>query len=168
LDTSFVVPQTPVQVAGFVRPFGEAPPDFEGRTVVDVAVARALLGVGWGPQGTAAPFLRIDPAGLVIDLANPELGERHHIRIGDQLIDLLSLPASPLIVGVEQGPRRYAILQGHRVQVFRDFARFSEALSRLLDGAARMHALYARGAYATASNTVQAREIAVHLSQPGS
>ncbi|RMF96424.1 MAG: metallophosphoesterase, partial [Gammaproteobacteria bacterium] len=33
LDTSFVVPQTPVQVAGFVRPFGEAPPDFEGRTV---------------------------------------------------------------------------------------------------------------------------------------
>ncbi|HHQ14720.1 MAG TPA: metallophosphoesterase [Chromatiales bacterium] len=166
LDLGLMTPQTPVRVIGFVRPFGEAPPDFEGRTVVDVAVARALLGVGWGNQGTTAPFIQIDPAGLVIDLDNPDLGERHHIRIGDVVIDLTQLPASPVIVGNSSGRRRFAIMQGHRVQMFRDFDRFVETLTGLLDGSTALRSLYAQGAYDTATNTVHARTIAVHLLSP--
>lgn len=167
LNLDFVIPQTPVRVIGFVRPFGEAPPDFEGRTVVDVAVARAMLGVGWGIEGTMAPFVQMDPAGLVIDLDNPDLGQRHHIRIGDVLIDLTELPASPTILGTAEGRRRFAILQGHRVQVFRDFDRFVATLTELLNGATVMRGMYAEGGYDTLNNTVRARIIGVHLKTPG-
>ncbi len=166
LNLDFVVPQTPVRVTGFVRPFGEAPADFEGRTVIDVAIARANLGVGWGTGGTTAPFIQMDPIGLVIDLDNPDLGERHHIRIGDVIIDLNELPASPTIVGQDEGRRRFAILQGHRVQVFRDFDRFVETLTGLLDGSTVIRSMYAQGAYDTLNNTVKAHIIGVHLKTP--
>lgn len=165
LNTDFVIPQTPVRVIGFVNPFGEAPPDFEGRTVVDVALARAILGVGWG-SGTTAPFVMMDSTGLVIDLENPDLGERHHIKLGDVIIDLKELPASPTIIGMEQGRRRFAILQGHRVQVFRDFDRFVATLTELLDGSTLMRSMFAQGAYDTVNNVVDASIIGVHLSTP--
>ncbi len=163
LNLDFVIPQTPVRVTGFVRPFGAAPADFEGRTVIDVAIARAILGVGWGVGGTTAPFLQMDPAGLVIDLDNPDVGVRHHIRIGDVIIDLNELPASPTIVGKDTDRRRFAILQGHRVQVFRDFDRFVETLTSLLDGSTVMRSMYAQGAYDTVNNTVEAHIIGVYL-----
>ncbi len=166
LNLDFVVPEMPVRVIGFVSPFGEAPADFAGRTVVDVAVARALLGVGWGVEGTTAPFLQMDPAGLIIDLDNPDLGERHHIRIGDVIIDLTTLSASPTIIGKDEGRRRFAILQGHRVQVFRDYDRYVAALTELLNGSTIIRSMWAQGAYDTASNTVQAHIVNVHLHTP--
>lgn len=166
LNLDFVIPETPVRVIGFVRPFGEAPADFEGRTIVDVAIARALLGVGWGVDGTTAPFVQMDPAGLVIDLGNPDLGERHHIRIGDVIIDLTELPASPTILGNDEGRRRFAILQGHRVQVFRDFDRFVTTLTELLDGSTVIRSMWAQGAYDTLNNTVHAHIVNVHLKTP--
>lgn len=166
LNTDFVIPQTPVRVIGFVNPFGEAPPDFEGRTVVDIALARAILGVGWTVNGTIAPFVVLDPTGLVIDLDNPDLGERHHIRIGDVILDLNELPASPTIIGKDEGRRRFAIKQGHRVQVFRDFRRFVATLTELLDGSTAMRSMYAKGAYDTVNNIVDANIIGVHLITP--
>ena len=57
LDVLGLTPDSPARVFGFVTPFGLAPPDFVGRTVVDVSLLRAELGVGWGASGTAAPFL---------------------------------------------------------------------------------------------------------------
>jgi len=166
LNLDFIMPLTPVRVTGFVRPFGEAPADFEGRTVVDVAIARAILGVGWGVEGTTAPFIQMDPIGLVIDLDNPDLGKRHHIRIGDVVIDLNELPASPTIIGKSEGRRRFAILQGHRVQVFHDFNHFVETLTGLLDGSTVIRSMYTQGAYDTLNNTVNASIIGVHLKTP--
>ncbi len=163
LGMDSVLPDTPVSVRGFVSPFGLAPPDFEGRSVIDVAVARARLGVGWGETGTTAPFLMADPTGLVIDLDNSDLGERHFIRIGDVVLDLMDLPASPTIVGNDDGRRRFAILQDRRVQVFRDFERFVGTLNGLLDGSTVARSLHARGAYDTAANTVTATVIGVHI-----
>ncbi|HJP38296.1 MAG: metallophosphoesterase [Gammaproteobacteria bacterium] len=163
LNLDFVVPQTPLRVIGFVNPFGEAPADFAGRTVVDIAIARAMLGVGWGSAGTTAPFVQMDPVGLVIDLDNPDLGERHHIRIGDRLIDLHELSASPTIVGNAEGQRRFSILQGDRVQIFRDFDRFVTTLSELLNGSTVMRSMHAQGAYDVQTNTIQVRKAGVHL-----
>ncbi len=163
LDTAFVIPGTPVQVRGFANTFGEAPPDFEGRTIIDIAVARAHLGVGWGVSGTAAPFLVADPNGLVIDLENPDLGSRHHIRLGDVVINLKDLNASPTIIGKRDGRRRFAIKQGYRVQVFRDFSRFMNTLNLLLDGSTRMRSMHAKGAYNSVENTLTASVIGVYL-----
>ena len=57
-----LTPDSPARVFGFVTPFGFAPPDFVGRTVVDLRELRAQLGVGWGVTGTAAPFLSMGDA----------------------------------------------------------------------------------------------------------
>ncbi len=91
LDVLGLTPDSPARVFGFVTPFGFAPPDFVGRTVVDVRDLRAELGIGWGADGTSAPFLSMGDTGLVVDAANPDLGLRHHIRIGFRLIDITGL-----------------------------------------------------------------------------
>jgi hypothetical protein len=166
MNLPFVEPETPVIVYGFVNEFGEAPPDFEGRTVVDIATARAKLGVGWMPNGTTAPFLSLGPDGIVIDLENEEIGERHHIKIGNVVIDLKELPESPTIKGADGRRTRYAILQGDRVAMFRDFDRFVETLGNLLDGSNRAYSMHASGRYVRAANTVIAHTIGVRLETP--
>ena len=55
----------------------------------------SALGIGWGLEGTTAPFFSMDPIGLVLDLGNPSIGSRHHLLTGERMIDLLDLPASP-------------------------------------------------------------------------
>ena len=52
-----VAPGEAAKVIGFVAPFGSAPPDFEGRTVIDRRELPDVLGIGWGEDGTTAPFL---------------------------------------------------------------------------------------------------------------
>ncbi|MCU0974714.1 MAG: DUF4382 domain-containing protein [Steroidobacteraceae bacterium] len=136
-----------VRVFGYVEPFGLAPPDFRARTVVDFAELRAQLAVGWGSEGTTAPFLEIGPAGLVVDLANPDLGLRHHLKIGPRVIDLTGQPAMPRIVPPAAGPVAYVIRQDGTSQGFGDFARFAEDLARRLDGSARMTGFGATGRY---------------------
>ncbi len=44
------------QLFGFVTPFGTAPPDFRADTFVDFSDRRAGLALGWGVNGTTAPF----------------------------------------------------------------------------------------------------------------
>ena len=57
----------PVVVYGFPYEFGAAPPDFEGRTIVDYSDVRSALGVGWGAKGTTTPFLMMGSDGLLLD-----------------------------------------------------------------------------------------------------
>jgi hypothetical protein len=168
LGLGFVEPETPLIVYGFVNEFGAAPPDFAGRTVVDIATARAKLGIGWLPDGTTAPFLTIGPAGIVPDLENPDLGKRHHIKIGNVVIDLTELPAAPTIAGLgsDNQRTRYAILQGDRVQLFRSYDRFVETLGELLDGSTVAYSMHAAGRYVRSTNTVHAHTIGISLGSP--
>ena len=166
LSLGFVEPDTPVLVYGFVNEFGTAPPDFEGRTVVDIATARAKLGIGWRPNGTTAPFLSLGPGGIVPDLENPELGERHHIKIGDVVIDLMQLPAAPTIAGVDNRHTRYAILLGDRVQLFHSFDRYVETLGELLNGSNVAYSMHAAGRYVRGTNTVHAHTIGIRIGNP--
>ncbi len=74
-------------VIGFVTPFGSAPPDFVGATVVDHRDLPSTLGIGWGAAGTTAPFVSMSATGLVIDITNKGIGDRHFILSGMQKLD---------------------------------------------------------------------------------
>lgn len=163
LDVAGFAPGDPAAALGFVTPFGAAPPDFEARTLVRFDEIRAMLGVGWGLGGTAAPFLSMGPDGFVLDPANPELGERRYLKIGGRLIDITTLP-SPLTVAPTDGrPRVYAVALFRRVEVYRDFAVFAERVATLLGGGSTLRALHARGQYAADGVTLEANCVVATL-----
>lgn len=152
----------PVRVLGFVKAFGEAPPDFEGRTLIGPADLPAVLGVGWGTTGTAAPFSAMGATSLVIDLANPDIDERHHMLIGRERIDLFDLPASPSIEP-SGPPRVYGIWEPGHVELFKDFGGFVDELALRLSDTDRARNLAAYGRFATATNSLTANKIVVHM-----
>jgi hypothetical protein len=150
------------RVFGFVTPFGEAPPDFEGRTVVDHRDIPAALGIGWGPEGTNAPFLSMQMSGLVIDLANRDIGSRHHLLLGRELIDLFDLPGSP---AVQPGDGRglYGLWEPGHVESFADFAGFVDELGLRISAGDRAVSLAAYGTHDEGANAVIANRVVVHL-----
>jgi len=162
LDVLGLTPDSPARVYGFVTPFGFAPPDFIGRTVVDFSELRAELGVGWGDAGTAAPFLSMGVDGLVVDSGNPDLGLRHHIRIGFQIIDITGL-ATPVTVAPAANRTLFAIGDGVSVELFHDWAPFVDRLTTRLSGGAKAQAMFARGAYDAGSFTLTANTVAIAL-----
>jgi hypothetical protein len=149
-------------VVGFVAPFGEAPPDFFGRTVIDHRDIPVALGIGWGLEGTNAPFSSMGPSGLVVDLANPDIGVRHHLKLGRHVVDLFDLPGTPSIV--PDGTRSlYGLWEPGHVELFVDFAEFVDELAIRIGGGDAARALAAYGAYDESTNTVTANRIVVHL-----
>ncbi|MDH4260799.1 MAG: hypothetical protein OEW16_10935, partial [Gammaproteobacteria bacterium] len=148
-----------------VTPFGFAPPDFVGRTVVDVRDLRAELGIGWGVGGTSAPFTSMGDAGLVLNPATVGLGLRHHIRIGFRVIDLTGL-ASPVTVAPAMGRRLFALGEPGHVELFRDWAAFVARLTEKLNGGAKAQAMFAHGAYDAGSFTITANHVAIALKMP--
>lgn len=153
----------PVVAFGFPSAFGTAPPDFEGRTVIDFSDVRSVLGVGWGSAGTTAPFLSMDGEGLLLDHLNEDIDQRHHIKQGPVLIDLTALNSGTLII--PPGDRRsvFALKRGDSLHLYRDFADFSAALTEALDGSTTARSMYARGHYDAGSNIFTAWKIAVIL-----
>jgi hypothetical protein len=115
----------PVWVAGFMSPFGSAPPDLGAVAVnneASVQVAGGQVGGGastapgtgicglgsqvcdpaslqvlWSLDGTATPFEVSSASGFSINLGNPAVYSAV-IRIGPESIDMKSLPASPMVV----------------------------------------------------------------------
>jgi hypothetical protein len=162
LAVSLPGPEEPMRVFGFVTPFGAAPPDFEGRTLVDFRDVRAYLGIGWGLEGTSAPFLMLGPEGIALDMGNPDIGTRHHVLIGPRIIDLQAL-AAPARIMPADGLGVFAIAQGRRVEVFGSFAVFTERLAALLGGGADALALYATGTFEASTATLIAYRVSVRI-----
>lgn len=168
LDLSRLVTGSAARVFGFVTPFGAAPPDFRGRTVVDYIDVLAVMAVGWGPNGTSAPFLSMGEAALVLDHANPDFGLRHHIAIGPRIIDIRNLPGAPTLVpAASSGAGMYAIGEPNNVEMFSDFAAFSAALATRLGGGAKAYGLHAKGHFDAGSGTFRARAIGIALGPSG-
>jgi hypothetical protein len=120
------------------------------------------MGIGWGEDGTTAPFLSMGDTGLVVDGDNPDLGLRHHIKIGPVLIDITQL-ASNVTVAPAAGRTLFALGEPGNVEVFRDWAPFVARLNEKLNGGATARAMYAHGAYAAGSTTLTANYVAVAL-----
>jgi hypothetical protein len=151
------------RVFGFVTPFGTAPPDFEGRTLVDFRDVPAVLAVGWGLAGTNAPFFAIDATtGLVIDQNNSRIGARHFIAIGPRLIDITALASGPRVAPDVSNPGVFAIGEPRRVEVFTTFADFVARLNAKLLSQ-RVVSLTATGSYDEATNVLTSRRVLVEM-----
>jgi hypothetical protein len=150
-------------VVGFVRPFGGAPPDFEGRTVIDHRELPSQLGIGWGASGTTAPFSSMGASGLVLDIHNPSIGERHHLVVNMRVVDLTTLAMAPTLAPPTDGRAVYGISVGPDIRMFTSFAEFSSALALELGGGRRAIALTAGGRYEAGNATLYANHIAVHF-----
>ena len=151
------------KVRGFVTPFGAAPPDFEGRTVVDRRDLPSTLSIGWTTSGTTAPFSSMDATtGLVLDLTNPGIGSRHFLSTGLQLIDLLELPASPTIVP-DTVHAVFGLWEPGHVELFTDFSEFVTALAEKLGSGSAAISLMASGRYDEGSSVLTANRIAVYF-----
>ena len=152
---------------GFVAPFQSAPPDFEATSITDFDQLRALLGVGWGFNGTDSPFLDAGSNGITIDVTNVDLSNRQFLEIGPRRFDITSdLPAAIRVEPVDEGVQRYAIARGLEVELFSDFGDFVGRINSLLGGGASMRSFTARGIFDQDTTTVTADYVAVSFPAP--
>ncbi|HEY6597737.1 MAG TPA: hypothetical protein VIZ30_00385 [Pseudomonadales bacterium] len=149
------------KVLGHVRPFGSAPADFEGRTVIDHRALPAMLGIGWGATGTRAPFLSMGATGFVLDIDNSSIGTRHALVVGREVIDLTALTTPPTIAPTT-GRALYGISVGREVRLFSSFAEFSNAVASQL-ALGNAVSLVALGSWDEGSSTLRAHHIAMHF-----
>ncbi len=163
LSLAHVAPGEAAKVVGFVRPFGNAPADFEGRVVLDYREPPAQLGIGWGATGSTAPFLSMSATELVLDVDNPSIGARHALLVGMRQFDLLTMATPPTLAPPTAGRAVYGISVGGEIRLFATFAEFSAELAATVGGGRAVLALTASGSYDAATTTLHATRIAVHL-----
>jgi hypothetical protein len=156
----------PVSAWGFVNKFMGAPPDFEGRTIIDYSDVRSALGVGWGATGTTKPFTMMDSSGLLLDNKNEDIDQRHFIKQGPVLIDLTTLDRNTLIAPRETGRKLFVVKTTDSLQLYADFDDFVAALSLSLDGMNAARSMYARGHYNADTNIFTAYKIFVYILEP--
>lgn len=156
----------PIVAYGFPSAFGMAPPDFNGRTLVDFIDVRSELGLSWGSSGTIAPFARIASDGLVLALDNNAIGARHHVKQGPVLIDLLSLGSNTIVIPHATDRMLFSIKTGDSLRQYSDFPDFVADLTTSLNGATTARALYMRGQFDRGTNTFTAYKIGVFLQEP--
>ena len=163
LDLTALSNGEPTKLIGFPTPFGAAPPDFDARTLVDFPKLPAMLTLTWGAGGTTAPFSTQEPASLVVNLTNPNIGLVHVLTVGPRVFNLSQLPASPTVVPPDSGPTAYLIVMKDESHSFHDFSDFVAELGTRLNGTTAMVSFTASGNYDGDSNTLTARSIVAVL-----
>lgn len=156
----------PVSAWGFVHEWMGAPPDFEGRTIVDYSDVLSALGIGWGPEGTTAPFLMMNESGLLLDNSNADIGERHFIKQGPVLIDLTALDSDTLIAPRETGRKLFVIKTIDSLQLYADWNDFVAELTLSLNGVNSTKSMYAWGLYDADTNVFTAYKLYVYILEP--
>jgi hypothetical protein len=157
----------PIQVSGFVTPFGTAPPDFTATTLVNYASVTDYLNVSWGWSGATAAVtgLTSSSTSLTLNLAN--VGWEHDVRIGPESIDLTKLASPPTIVASTTGALNFTI--GHagrfKAENFSSFTSFVTQLSSELTGGVGVIQLSVAGSYNGTTNTFTASALAILLTQ---
>ena len=156
----------PIVAKGFPSAFGEAPPDFTGRTVVGFKEVKSVLGLAWGFEGTLAPFTSFGLEGIVLDLTNEDIGVRHYIKQGTVLIDLTSLDSDTTIVPRDTDRSAFYIKTADSLRMYSDFGDFVDDLTMSLDGATAARSLHAVGTYDADTNVLSANKIGIYLLEP--
>jgi len=162
LGTASLLAGEYTKLFGFVTPFGIAPPDFRADTFVDFSDRRAGLVLGWGVNGTTAPFSAASPTTLTVDLAS---GLRGAVRLGDRSIDVTTLSGGLTLASASGEELTFAIAHraSHAVDNFSSFADFSAALSGELNGTTLLYSVVAEGSFDAASGMFAAKRLLVVL-----
>jgi len=156
----------PIVAYGFPSAFGTAPPDFNGRTVIDYTDVRSALGIGWGLAGTTAPFTSMANDGLVLNTRNEDIDMRHHIKHGPIVVDLTTLDSDTTIVPRASDRSVFYIKSNDSLRQYSDFADFVDDLSLSLNGSTTARSLHARGHYDSDTNTFTAYKVGAYLLEP--
>jgi len=152
----------PIRAYGFPTAFGTAPPDFEGRTIIDYSDVRSAMGVGWGANGTSTPFLSIGTDGLLLWNKNPDIGQRHHVKQEPLLIDLTELDSDTAIIPRETGRMLFSIKSQDSLRLYSEWDDFVTDLLNSMP-AANARSMYAYGKYDVDSNTFTAIKLGIYL-----
>jgi hypothetical protein len=162
----------PLRFFGLVQPFGFAPPDFNAETLISFADTSALLDAGFGAGSTAALTVT-GTASLTLNVSDPLLGPMHFIKIGPQLINLLTLTSNVMIVPDPTSSGPFAIrtmpnmgstsAASFMIDVYNNFPDFATQLSTKLAGGAKVQQVLAIGQYDQSTNTLTAEQIDVGL-----
>ncbi|MDH3748709.1 MAG: hypothetical protein OER97_10930 [Gammaproteobacteria bacterium] len=156
----------PIRAFGFPTPFGSAPPDFTGRTIIDYTDVISHLGVGWGAKGTIAPYISTGSEGLLLDNYNKDIDVRHYIKHGPILIDLTALDSYTLIAPRSSDRSLFYIKSQDSLRLYSDFDQFEQDLSNSLNGVTTARSMHARGKYNVETNIFSAYKIGVYLLEP--
>jgi hypothetical protein len=164
LNESGTAAGTLLQAIGVVAPFGAAPPDFTTTAVTAGTALPQQLVVEWESGGTTAPFSSASSAGLVVNLANPNLSSTiRYIATGPARTDLKTLPASPTIVFASGTPLTLAINSALTISVFNHVTSFATALASTLNGTNEVYRLVCVGQYSATGNTFTATQVSLNL-----
>lgn len=160
LDISSIADGSPIKVRGFVRPFGQAPADFEARTIIDVAAIRGHLGLGWNPA-TTTPFLDLSSTGMTLNLEGQ--GLFHHVVRAGVRVDLNSLAQSPVIQPLDSGAGVYVMHTDAIVQLLTTFDSYVAEIEAALSDGKSMRGIRATGLFDDATGTMKAGMISVRM-----
>ena len=151
---------TPVKIRGFLRAFGQAPKDFEARTIIDVSGVHGKLGVNWFPVSSAA-FTTITSEGMSINLSGH--GLFHHVIRSGLVTDLTGLSTSPNIVPPESGAGLFYIEYGTGIQLFTSFTEFASELNSRIVEEKLVRRIAAEGRFADQTGVFTAPVVTVRL-----
>ncbi len=153
LDVGTLTAGTPVRARGLVRPYGQAPADFEAQTLINVTNKPGDLVVGWLPA-SATPFAGTSANDLTLNLAGA--GVLHHVFRGGVATDLFSLTGAPRVQAADPLRGLYAIGYHGSIQVYTRFDAYRLALESDIAAGRRARALGAHGLFEDAGNTMTA------------
>ena len=153
----------PVQVRGFVTPFGLAGggtvADFSASQIIDLAQVPGWLVVNWQfASGTA--ITSVSSSGLTLDMTGT--GHFHSLSRGGIIIDLTKTAAPNLIPAVN-GLGLFQLHRGATDMAFTTFDRFITRLKVQLKNGRRVRSISARGLYADDTSTLTVDLIDVNL-----
>jgi hypothetical protein len=155
----------PAIVSGLTSSFGVTAPDFAATTLLDSTTIQAELVMDWG-AGTAAPFTSFDTSAIDLDARNSNIGTRHQIQIGAQIINIVGLSSDPLITPNAAGSNMIFSI-GHSatavVESFDTYDAFVAQLQTELDGATLATGITAVGQYTASTFAFSATSITLFL-----
>jgi Domain of unknown function (DUF4382) len=163
LSTTSLSVGAPVRFAGFVAPFGQAPPDFNASTLLSFAQTRALLDLKWQP-GNTAPFATLTSSELLINQAMLLTTTEHFVRIAFEAFDPTTLASGLELVPDPAAASLWLAIVHIKSQTsenFSAFADFTTALTTDLNGTNAVVQIAADGPYDSTSGTMSIDQMVV-------
>ncbi len=164
LSTTGLTASLPASFAGFITPFGSAPPDFSTTSVVNYSQTNALLNVRWATPGVTSPFATLTSSELLISAAMLQSSAQDTVRIASVVLNPSSLSGGLQIVPNTAATNpQFAI--AHRmswtVDSFNTFSDFVTALTTELNGTNEALQVIADGPYDATTGVLSANQAVV-------